>query len=195
MSWVEVKKFLNKRPDKSLDEIISEQSEHDEGTLTFVTANLSSAKTALKIEGRGRVYELLAKLAISSLKAVVFEIVVDGEVFVEMTINNSNQYSIGTCEIYFTKTLFIESGRYTDFYINYTDNGVDYQWTNMNRQFLLAKSICDIDVNGSIKGYRIVIPNFVEFKNSFEIRTNMESSASTPNSSGENSALVGYKML
>lgn len=194
MSWAEVKKFLNKRRDKSLDEIISEQSEHDEGTLTFVTANLSSAKTALKIEGRGRVYELLAKLVAPSLKAVVFEIVVDGEVFAEVTINNSNHY-IGICEIYFTKTLLIESGRYTDFYITYTDNGVDYQWTNSNRQFLLAKSICDIDVNGSTKGYRIVIPNFVEFKNSFEIRTNMESSASTPDSSGKNSALVGYKML
>lgn len=194
MSWAEVKKFLNKRRDKSLDEIISEQSEHDEGTLTFVTANLSSAKTALKIEGRGRVYELLAKLVAPSLKTVVFEIVVDGEVFAEVTINNSNP-SIGTCEIYFTKTLLIESGRYSDFYINYTDNGVNYQWINSNRQFLLAKSICDIDVNGSTKGYRIVIPNFVEFKNSFEIRTNMESSASTPDSSGQNSALVGYKML
>lgn len=194
MSWAEVKKFLNKRLDKPLDEIISEQSEHDEGTLTFVTANLSSAKTALKIEGRGRVYELLAKLGVSTLKPVVFEIVVDGEVFAEVTINNSN-YNTGTCEIYFTKTLFIETGRYTDYYINYTDNGVNYQWTNNNRQFLLAKSICDIDLNGSIKGYRIVIPNFVEFKNSFEIRTNMESSASTPDSSGQNSALVGYKML
>ena len=140
-------------------------------------------------------YELLAKLVAPSLKAVVFEIVIDGEVFVEMTINNSNQYSGGACEIYFTKTLLIESGRYTDFYINYTDNGVDYQWTNSNRQFLLAKSICDIDVNGSIKGYRIVIPNFVEFKNSFEIRTNTESSTSTPDYTGRNSALVGYKML
>lgn len=195
MSWAEVKKFLNKRRDKSLDEIISEQSEHDEGTLTFVTANLSSAKTALKIEGRGRVYELLAKLVVSSLKAVVFEIVIDGEVFVEMSINNSNQSGNSTCEIYFTKTWFIESGRYTDYYINYTDNGIDYEWTIQNHQFLLTKSICDIDLKGSIKGYQIVIPNFVEFKNSFEIRTNMESSTSTPDKTGRNSALVGYKML
>ena len=195
MSWAEVKKFLNKRRDKSLDEIISEQSEHDEGTLTFVTANLASAKTALKIEGRGRVYELLAKLVVSSLKAVVFEIVIDGEVFVEMSINNSNQYSTGTCEIYFTKTLFIESGRYTNFYINYTDNGVDYQWTNQNRQYLLAKPTYNTDLLGTVCGYRIVVPNYIEFKNSFEIRTNMESSTSTPNNTGQNSALVGYKML
>lgn len=194
MSWAEVKKFLNKRRDKSLDEIISEQSEHDEGTLTFVTANLASAKTALKIEGYGRVYELFAKLSITASNLVVFEIVVDGEVIAKMTISNSN-YGTGYCEIYFTKSLFFDSGRYTDCYINYTDNGVDYQWINSNRQFLLAKSICDINVNGSTKGYRIVIPNFVEFKNSFEIRTNMESSASTPDSSGQNSALVGYKML
>lgn len=192
MSWAEVKKFLNKRRDKSLDEIISEQSEHDEGTLTFVTANLASAKTALKIEGRGRVYELLAKLVVSS--AVVFEIVIDGEVFVEMSINNS-KFSVGTCEIYFTKTLFIESGRYTDFYINYTDNGVDYQWTNQNRQYLLAKPTYNTDLRGGVCGYRIVVPNYIEFKNSFEIRTNMESSVSTPNNTGQNSALVGYKML
>ncbi len=193
MSWAEVKKFLNKRRDKSLDEIISEQSEHGEGGLTFTTVNLPSAKTALKIEGYGRVYELFAKLSITASNPVVFEIVVDGEVITKMTISNSN-YSTGYCEIYFTKSLFFDSGRYTDCYINYTDNGVNYNWTNQNRQYLLVKPTVEIDVGGSVKGYRIVIPNYIEFKNSFEIRTNMPVT-STTDASGTNCAIVGYKML
>lgn len=193
MSWAEVKKFLNKRPDKSLDELITEQGEHDNGKLTFTTVNLISAETALKIEGHGRIYELFAKPYLLYETTDVFEIIVDGEVFSKLTITNTdvnNWY----CEIYLTKLLLIESGRYTDFYISYVDDNMTYTWANEKRDHLLVKPIADISMNNNV-GYRIVVPNYIEFKKSFEIRCKKGIGNHTTDFSGRNCALVGYKMI
>lgn len=55
MSWAEVKKFLNKRSDKALNEII-EESTHCSNVMSFTTSEYGKFNNATKtFTGRGRV--------------------------------------------------------------------------------------------------------------------------------------------
>ncbi len=90
MSWAEVKKFLNKRPDKSLDEIIEDavteviRKDSDSSHLAEVTVSAGNT-TVLDIRGKGSIQHIVANIYIPAKGTGGIEIKIDGKTFATQT--------------------------------------------------------------------------------------------------------------
>ena len=191
MSWVEVKKFLNKRLDKSLDEIILDIEERSEGVLQYVRGNIATSGTIIKLTGEGRIYQFDAFISTAnSSKYDELEIIIDGESWYKLKMKTTyydgmlmGVVTTNSSALVKGNNVSISSGlpRESEIFstavypMGYIDKG---EWT--------------FDTSQEARAYAIYVPKYITFKKSFEIRVMRNSEKSQTYSSY---ASVGYKLL
>lgn len=190
MSWVEVKKFLNKRPDKSLDEIILDMEERSEGVLQYVRGTISTSGTIIKLTGEGRIYQFDAFISVKSASEYdELEIMIDGELWykLKMTSTYYNVYA----GVVTTNSPTLVTGKNVEMRVGlpYDSNGYSMSAEPLG---YIGKGEYKFKTSQTSLTYAIYVPKYIAFKKSFEIRVTRNNVETQTSSSIAN---VGYKLL
>ena len=182
---------LNKRSDKTLDELIIESTAFDSGVLNVAVADMTVAQTVMKVDGSGRIYDMVAMPRITAGETDVFELIIDGEVVISLTLKNES-VDDRVANLIFNKSFFIDMGKYSSYYFKYTSTGNSLRMYLSNQTDIVVNPIATLKITEN-KTHMIVVPNHIKFEKSFEIRMTRKSSSSS-DLYGTNYALVGYKL-
>ena len=190
MSWVEVKKFLNKRLDKSLDEIILDIEERSEGVLQYVRGNIATSGTIIKLTGEGRIYQFDAFVSVKPVEAYdELEILIDGESWYKFKMKSS-YYEVYAGVVTTNSSTLVGGNKIT------ISGGLPYEssiWSiSANPLGYVGKGEHTFETSQNSLAYAIYVPKYIAFKKSFEIRVTRNNVATQTSSS---IASVGYKLL
>ena len=190
MSWVEVKKFLNKRQDKSLDEIILDIEERSEGVLQYVRGNIATSGTIIKLTGEGRIYQFDAFISVAKSSTYdELEIIIDGEVWYKLKAKST--YYTQLMGVVTTSSSALVAGNNISILSGLPYASEMYSPAAYPMGYI-EKGEYTFETSQDNRAYAIYVPKYIAFKKSFEIRVTRNSENSQTYSSY---ASVGYKML
>ena len=184
MSWAEVKKFLNKRSDKSLDEIMDEKEQNASGAMaTTGTKGFTTSGTICSITGKGRLYYFHIAANVAHGSNVLINLKVDGKTILSVKGTGSDNY---------LQLRIISVNHHTPktrdgYYIGLRGN------THTTFDIEGFMNLGNNEINSSyLESYGILLPEYIRFNESVEITATL--SGSWYNATTDNGVGIGYKL-
>lgn len=191
MSWAEVKKFLNKRNDKSLDEIILETELNNSGGIVLASGKYTKSGTVLKIEGKGRLYYFTFDFWGTYGYTCKFEVVIDGKVAANITKKDTASSSNRLFRVvsYGQHTPKNQQGYALSIY---NANG-DASEANLDR-YMSASGESNTIQSASNQNVGLLIPDYLLFNESVEVVVTFTGTMADASMATYNYATIGYKL-